>query len=776
MKRFRCGSINAASWVLVCMVSTTAALHHAVADSSVQNQPELQNASLRVAFDPGAGQLVEFSDPRNGHAFVDDEPDGGLWQIDLLPSSANASITPSEAQAFRWQHSDSRPNEITLTWEGFEAHQAPGMRVVATISLVDEEPVSLWRIAVENAGALQPAAIRFPRVSSIRPQEDEILAAPVWMGEQTSRARELLCGNSSGRRFEWQNPGTMSLQCLALYRRNGPGCYLACDDTAALAKRFAVFGKAGGRIGLELIQLPENRPGRSARYESPYHAVLGAFEGDWFTVAERYRTWALRQSWAHESRLRTGGTADWVAKTGLWVWNRGRSEGVLGPAIALGERAHVPVSVFWHWWHGCAYDVGFPEYLPPREGAASFKRALTEAEEEGIHALVYMNQRLWGMTTASWTEKQAERYAVKGPDGKVRPEVYNTFTRAPCASMCMGTSFWRDTYAGLAEETVKLGVGGIYMDQACSSLACFDETHGHPMGGGDYWMNGFRLLQADIRERCRPLRKVVLAGEGCSEAWLPYLDLMLSLQVSMERYAAPGVWEPIPFFHAVYHGYTVFYGNYSSLTMPPYDELWPPEYAPKEPLKALDRKYSHQFRLEQARAFLWGQQPTIANFREGQFEERAEEVDYVLRLARLRYQALKYLLYGTMLRPPAIETPEETIDMSRLSIYAGQHNALKEYRKGCASVLASAWRAPDGDVAVVLANITGKPQGFTLRLDEAAYPIADASPIYIYDAAGRRRAGQVQEKPVQIPVELQAASACIYAFEPESRTPAVPAD
>ena len=47
---------------------------------------------------------------------------------------------------------------------------------------------------------------------------------------------------------------------------------------------------------------------------------------------------------------------------------------------------------------------------------------------------------------------------------------------------------------------------------------------------------------------------MALAGEGSGEAWLPHLDLMLSLQVSRERYAAPGEgWEAIPLFGAVYH-------------------------------------------------------------------------------------------------------------------------------------------------------------------------------------------------------------------------------
>ena len=47
-------------------------------------------------------------------------------------------------------------------------------------------------------------------------------------------------------------------------------------------------------------------------------------------------------------------------------------------------------------------------------------------------------------------------------------------------------------------------------------------------------------------------------------------------------------WETIPFFQAVYHEYSITYGNYSSLLVPPYDELWPAEYAPKA-LEMLDK-------------------------------------------------------------------------------------------------------------------------------------------------------------------------------------------
>jgi hypothetical protein len=69
-------------------------------------------------------------------------------------------------------------------------------------------------------------------------------------------------------------------------------------------------------------------------------------------------------------------TYDWLENTALWIWNRGKSDNVLMPAEDLKKRLGLPVSVFWHWWHGCSYDDGFPEYMPPREGKRSFISAI----------------------------------------------------------------------------------------------------------------------------------------------------------------------------------------------------------------------------------------------------------------------------------------------------------------------------------------------------------------------------------------------------------------
>lgn len=740
----------------------------------------LSNGRLQVGLHPEHGALIELLDLQTKHNHASPAPDqAGLWELELKQGAGSRTISPLQAKSFGCERLPGDHPALRLVWEDFVLSPAPGFRVRATVQLEASAPVSQWELALDGLGSTALVKVRFPRLANITQQPHEALAVPVWLGQQTTDPRKVLSGpEGHGQRLEWTYPGLLSVQCVAFYQPGGPGLYAACDDTAAFGKAFAFYGDGKGNVGCELVHFPEARRTSADTWTLPYHVVVGTFQGDWVTAAECYRAWATNQIWARESRLGRGMVPDWVLDAGMWVWNRGPSEGVLPPAEALQKRLGLPVNVFWHWWHGCAYDAGFPEYLPPREGTEPFKAALASAHEQRLHALVYMNQRLWGTTTRSWSDEGAERFAVKGPDGKVHTEIYNTFTKTPCAPMCMGTEFWRNKYAGLAEQAVReLGVDGIYMDQACTSLACYDPTHNHPPGGGTYWIKGFQSLAGDIRQRCmnsgsgpaepaprlgRPA--VVLAGEGCGEPWLPYLDLMLSLQVSRERYLASDDWETIPFFQAVYHACAVTYGNYSSLTMPPYDDLWPPQFAPTEPLKLLDRKFSQQFYLEQARAFVWGQQPTIANFLPSQFRQRPQEMDYAMQLARIRSRAKKYLLYGTFLRPPELHAPEAELDISRLSIYAGQQGGLRVSQKRCPLVLAGAWRAPDGDLGIALASIASKSLKLSFSLDPAYYHLSERAKIYRTDQGGRKDFGRAKGGAPEVKLNLPVRGACLLEF------------
>jgi hypothetical protein len=216
----------------------------------------------------------------------------------------------------------------------------------------------------------------------------------------------------------------------------------------------------------------------------------------------------------------------------------------------------------------------------------------------------------------------------------------------------------------------------------------------------------------------------------------------------------------------VYHPYAVFYGNYSSLTMPPYDELWPAEFAPAEPLKLLDRKFNRQFCLEQARSFVWGQQPAIANFLPIELTDRAEEVDFVMRMARLRNRAAKYLLHGTFLRPPQVRGPSATLDISRLWVYGGRQGGLTEYQKTSPLALAAAWGAPDKNVALAVASIADEPIHITLDLPNGGYKLPRDTTVYQMDEKGRRRLGTLRKMGNSIELALPTRAACILELVP----------
>lgn len=728
--------------------------------SAAQDTVRVQNTAIRLGFDAGNGALVEMIDRASRQNFVAEA--SPLWQLDRYDHSAR-SIFPADAGRFSWRKLRPPRRGIELTWSDFKIPDARAFRVVATVSLQGDSALSDWRIVLEGLGGLQVEQIRFPRVENIPALANEELVIPRWMGALARSPRSVLYDTAGApRRLQLDYPGAMSLQMLALYSRDGPGFYAATDDTLAYRKSFALWGMPEGRRGFELIHQVDDPQISRPTWSPRYAVVLGSFRGDWMSAAERYRAWGTRQRWARESRLRRGLVPKWLIDTGMWVWNRGRSQAVLPHALALQNKLELPVSVFWHWWHHGPYDTSFPDYLPPREGAESFSGAVADADRAGIHAMVYMNQRLWCTGQPSWGPRAAAA-AVKERDGKIRTEVYNIFDPKPCATMDVTQPYWRDTYAAIADTVLdQYGVHGIYMDQAVLSLVCWDPSHGHPLGGGNYWMGGFRKLAAQIRRDAQPGKRILLAGEGAGEAWLPELDLMLTLQVSQERYSAPGSgWEPIPLFQAVYHAYGLTYGSYSSLVLPPYDELWPAATAPADTLSLFDTRFSRQFYLEQARSFAWGLQPTIANFRAAQLVDRPREMAYMMELARLRARASDYLLYGTFLRPPALKLPQVKVDLSRVSIYAARRGGPTVSQADNPSAVVGAWRSPGGNVALVMASIVDEPATVEISIDPAVYGLKVSGKYVLIDAETSRAVGEWQGKKSPVRVEMPARGARI---------------
>jgi len=337
------------------------------------------NDRIRVGFDAADGRLLDLRDRATGQAFVGGPGSTGeVWLLDLPQGSAKAALSPGDAGHFEWERLGEGTEGARLTWTDFGLATAPRLRVVVTVRAGDAEATTGWSIALEGLDSLGVERMRFPRITGIPSLGDgEALAVPRWMGQLARDARAQFVGrNGGGRRQEWPYPGTLSIQMLALYAPGTAGLYVSADDTLAYRKSFALWGDGTGALSYELTQELPDPSAPKARWAPAYTVYVGSFEGDWLDAVERYRAWGTRQRWARESRLNRGVVPEWLRETGMWVWNRGRSPGVVPPALALREALGLPVSIYWHWWHHGEYDVSFPDYLPPREGVDSFEAAV----------------------------------------------------------------------------------------------------------------------------------------------------------------------------------------------------------------------------------------------------------------------------------------------------------------------------------------------------------------------------------------------------------------
>lgn len=729
------------------------------------NRIELSSRYLELTFSGKSGGLSKMV--KSGQTVVTNEDAFSLWEINLLDrKEQKIKIEPHHLKKFEAKRIDK--NQLELIWSGSDLPKLAGISVRATISLAQNDSLSYWSLKVSGLDAYAIETVTYPIIGGIRNSEKSLAAVPNWMGHLYENPAGILKSMKKPT-FQWIYPGQLSMQFISVYQPGENGFYVASDDAHAFQKDFKLGLNDQSKLVFQMMNYPEFKFGIQT-YTIPYKAVVGGFMGDWFQAAEIYRNWGTKQEWAKTARLKNNQVPDWLKQTGLWVWNRGRTREVLDPAAAIQEKIKLPVSVLWHWWHGSSYDDSFPEYIPPRDGKDNFMKDLHKAQSRNINAIVYMNQMQWSKSTKSWEAEGAIKNAAKNRDGSTTDHVFNIFSGKSLTNMCLAANAWRDKYTGLADTVINAyGVNGIYMDQACLSRMCFDTKHGHQIGGGNYWAQGAGKLTMQIRDRINTTDKnqITLSGEGVSEAWLPYLDAFLALQVSLERYSGAGATIPIPLFQAVYHPYAVIYGNYSSLLKPPYDEKWPAEQKPTDALTLLDAKYNQQFLMEQGRSFAWGMQPMISNYLPSLDTDRKKEMGYLYELVKIRNQAAEYLLHGKMMQNIRMDIPLQKMSISKLSIYAGQKEKVTNYEKSYPTVYSGVWLSDKKNLGIALTNIADADYSAVIRLDLNQYGLKGKSgTIYRITALGKNKLTSFTNGKIDHSLKIPGTSSLFLEIEP----------
>lgn len=566
----------------------------------------------------GASARLNAEDARPGWRLSLRLPDGEIEEINsarLAGATESSTMDPDGA--------------TSLVWNDLGSPLAKGITV--TMKRTPVEGGAAWRLDVANSGEAALWEVVFPDFQT-QVHDDDTIVLPNVSG-RIHPANEPLDYVSVDQQH--YPSGVLSMQCIGLYGRAG-GVYIGTHDPTASRKGLEVTC-GDGRLEVRWRWPVPDMGKQGTSWEQPGDLVIRSFEGDWFDVAQIYRAWVSKEAqwWPRGARAGRPDTPDWLKKSPFWIMSNGpwpyRDPPLpMDQAAAKVERLvrfmdDIPCAVHMYNWHQVPYDTELPHYFPAKPG---FSDAVRRLQALGVHVMPYINAHVWDMATEEF-EDVARPAAVKADDGSIPTKSYAGNTFAP---MCPATRLWRDTVQDLVRRLIgpEYGVDGVYLDQIAAQNAelCFDEGHGHPVGGGSWWTSqGNWPLLEELRAAAPD---TVLTSESSAEPYVNRIDGYLTW--GGFRNGDRGV----PLFHAVYAGQVELFGR----------------------LYKMDTWKGTALHTKAAQALVWGEQigwitPDVV--------DHPSDAAFLKRLARTRRNLPAYLGRGRMARPPRLQTDGEML-------------------------------------------------------------------------------------------------------------------
>jgi hypothetical protein len=477
--------------------------------------------------------------------------------------------------------------------------------------------------------------------------------------------------------------GWADMQMMGLYDDRG-GLVMMAQDPFASVKHIEGVGEGEG-MRLDFRWPVPDHTVAGNDFKPPGRVAVVPIRGDWYDAAMVYRAWAEKEAkwWPLGETPGRPDTPQWMQDLPLWALTGGTSEQVVPAVKAFREFMGVPCAVHWYNWHQIPFDDNYPHYFPTKPG---FAEGVRELQEAGVRVMPYINGRLWDSDTEDFPTK-ALPWATKNRKGDYYIEEYGS--KQKLVPMCPVSKLWQGTVQDLVKRLVgpECNVDGVYIDQvaAAGACLCYDKSHGHPLGGGHWWTtDGYwpmlEKLQADLAAQ--------------------YPDKMLTTECTAE-----------PYIH-VFDGYLSWHWQEQDAV-----PLFPAVYGDK--VRLFSRAYNFSgdkalvFRMKMAQQFVFGEQ---LGWLDPNVWKEEKIGSYLRRLAKIRWHLREYFR-GRMLRPPTVLGDVE--EVSGDWAWGGSRIVTMK------AVQAGAFMNNAGEVAVVVTNLSEKPQKFELRIPLVEYGLAD---------------------------------------------------
>ena len=249
-------------------------------------------------------------------------------------------------------------------------------------------------------------------------------------------------------------------------------------------------------------------------------------------------------------------------------------------------------------------------------------------------------------------------------------------------------------------------VNGIYLDQvsAMSPILCMDETHGHELGGGHWWNQGYWKMHDTIRDVMPG--DVMLTSECNAEPFIRWFDGYL-----VWHWQRPNI---VPAFVVVYG---------------PSIQLFGRQYAggPDIDLAA---------RMRCAQQLVFGEQ---IGWMGADWVHESPSMPFIRHVVHTRWQLRRFFSAGEICRPPEFESeiPAVTADWQ----WYGEMNVTNH------AVFAGAWRLPrENKAALIFVNVSDEGVTADFRFDSRALGV-EGGRIALAKISGENRESPVTAPP-----------------------------
>jgi hypothetical protein len=669
---------------LACLLSAICALGLQAAQQIDPSKGiTLANSQVRLEFEPKGMGLSALVDLRSGVNHIQPVKEAHLlWQVALARGAQIEKITNNYAPC-NYARMEDLPGGVrraVMEWNDLNWwHEERVLSVRVTVDLPPDSGVAQWRISVSNKSNYWGLwSVAYPEVNGLPESGKYDIARPAFgSGGQLLRAW-------SGKIQARYPAGDWPMQFLSL-SRSRDSIYFATLDSDARAKDFVV---EPGNSTMSIVHYPENMGVAGSDYAGYYPVEFGVYQGGWLEAAQRYRRWALEQKWAQGGKLsqRTDvpemlkNVGVWIMDDWVWAGAEGSAQQMDAPLLEAQKWLGVPIGLHWYNWHHMKFDNEYPHFLPPKPG---FAERVKDLASHGVLVMPYING-----TSADFNIPDFDRFgphAIVDEAGGYKMYFYGE-SSGRLLSMCPTQEFWQNTISTLFNSLVEdYGVNGVYIDQIAAHLHefCFNKEHGHPLGGGHYWVDGNRDLLRKVRNFGeRSGRHPVITSEGTDEVFMDLVDGYLTWAEPTDR--------EIPLMEVVYSGHTVFFGSPCDIT-----------------------KSERFFCYAQGQGFIDGRQNgwlSLALFK----PENSTKAEYLRQCGRYRVATKQYLVYGRLLGPVEPESPVPTFTEEGFG-FGNKHKGTVPAAEG------RLWQAENGRLALFLANYIDQPVEFKYRLDPGKF-------------------------------------------------------